>query len=567
MHRSPFRRRFGAACAAVAAAGLLFGSGLAAAGALPDCVDGSRWLLIGTRHFDLLTNAAEAEARGTARKLEWFSQAVERWDPALRDRSGRRVLAYALSGADCFRPFRVRFEGRPAEVEGFAAWSALGRTMAFAAGVDTREYIPSLHEMFHTLAGPSSSGLPTCLAEGMAEFFSTFRAGERTAEFGHAIARHRACLRARAPMSLDALFAVTNESRIYREGEGRALFYAESWALVRYLMTRAEDSHERFDRFLESLQQGRPPLLAFGACFPGESWDDLPATLVRLAGGEDVAHVELRVEQAFEPVDMRLVEPSRRDVCSRLGELMARVESAAEREEQPYLDAALAPDSRHARTLATLGWLAERRGHGGAAEAYYRRALGLDSTDARSWFIAGYGELWRWWKERHLVLQGVLPPELAEARRRLGHCLRLEPDDAEALALWGRTFYFDLQPPPEALAALERASEALPNRTDTLGPRLIVLAHAGRVAEARALFAGRLAPLLDREARRRVEAEIDHAARGVPPSAVEEPVPKSAKGPRIVSRAPVARPGEVIVRGKTPARDSTRRAETDSRRP
>jgi tetratricopeptide (TPR) repeat protein len=517
-------------------------------GSLPDCVAHSRWIEARTHHFDLLSNAPEAEVREQACKLEWLAQAIEQWGPALRDRSGRRVLAYGLAGAGCLDPFRTRFAGRTEDVAGYVNSSALGRYLVYNAGLGSRGSGIAPHEAAHAILTGRMVGLPLCIQEGLAEYFSTFQAGSQLVEYGHPIPWRQACLRTSTPMRLDDLFAMTYESSDYHLGPRRDLFYAESWALVRYLMTRAAEAHDRFDRFLELLQQGKAPRSAFASCFPAESWDELPRILARLASAP-AEHVELRLGSELESVEPEMSTLSMRDVGSRLGELMAHVKAPGERAEQPYLDAALAPDGLHARTQATLGWLAEKSGHGAAAERCYQRSLELDSTDARSWFLAGYGEISRWGRAGHMVSFGQLPPELAEARRRLERCLRIAPDDMEALAAWGRTFIFDLQPPEEVLAALERASDALPNRLDILEARVAVLALAGRRSEARSLYDVRVAPHVDAATRLSLEGRINFAAEGTSPGSPAPAGPRTGRGPHIIRREGGARTGETLVPG------------------
>jgi tetratricopeptide (TPR) repeat protein len=73
--------------------------------------------------------------------------------------------------------------------------------------------------------------------EGLAEYYSTFTpaANGKTAMLGRPIARHVLLLRERF-LPIADLIAVDHGSPLYNEGERASIFYAESWALLHYLL-------------------------------------------------------------------------------------------------------------------------------------------------------------------------------------------------------------------------------------------------------------------------------------------------------------------------------------------
>ena len=99
-------------------------------------------------------------------------------------------------------------------------------------------YEPIYHEYFHSLSLPYMPGLPLWLAEGFADFYgNTVMMGKE------AVARPapmRNCSKSFAVRPADparrACFKSTIPRPITTSRTRRPFFYAESWALVHYLM-------------------------------------------------------------------------------------------------------------------------------------------------------------------------------------------------------------------------------------------------------------------------------------------------------------------------------------------
>ena len=88
----------------------------------------------------------------------------------------------------------------------------------------------------HLLVGDALADVPVWFNEGLAEYDSTYQMyGEREATLGRVKEEHVFELRERF-IPLTELLAVDHRSPLYNEGERRGVFYAESWALVHYLL-------------------------------------------------------------------------------------------------------------------------------------------------------------------------------------------------------------------------------------------------------------------------------------------------------------------------------------------
>jgi Tfp pilus assembly protein PilF len=477
----------------------------AAAAAVPECIAQDRWLAVESRRFTLVTNVTERRAQDIATQLEREADAVFRNSHALRDSSGSRIFVIAIADSACFEAFRLRHQSRAVALGGFFHPSLLGGYLIFNAGLPWYEFETVCHEYVHALVNRQIGNLPLCLNEGLAEYFSTFRANGSGIEYGHAIDEHCERLQHDRLMPMDELFSINGSSPSYWEGERRPMFYAESWALVHYLNS-TQDLRERFDRFLTRLKRGEAPRGAFGASFPSESWYGIQDKLKRHAAVRQPPRRELP------PGNGRLIESRvsamrRADVYARLGAVLLEVHDDDRGKGEACLEAALGVDSRCALALAYLGWNADAGGRTEEAESYYDRATHADPGNAEVWLVSGMGPLVR--------VNGVhdaawASRQVMAGRERLRHALALDPDNAEALAQFGWAFLIDNRA-REAVSPLRRASQALPTRADILTNLIVALAGSGGTAEAKDLLEARLRSLGDADHVKRAENALASA--------------------------------------------------------
>jgi Tfp pilus assembly protein PilF len=473
--------------------------------AVPRCIGQDRWLSVESKRFTLVTNTTERRAQDITTQLEREADAVYRNSRALRDSSGSRIFVIAIADSACFEEFRLRHQNRAVQLGGFFSPSRLGGYLIFNAGLPWYEFESVCHEYVHALVHRQIGNLPLCLNEGLAEYFSTFRADGRGVEYGHAIDEHCELLQRDRLMPMDELFSINGASPSYWEGERRPMFYAESWALVHYLNSNPE-LRERFDRFLTRLKRGEAPRGAFGATFPSESWYGIQDKLKRHVGNPQPPHRELPAGNG-RLVPLRMSALRRADVYARLGAVLTEVHNDNRGKGEACLGAALGIDAQNALALAYLGWNADADGRAEEAESFYDRATRADPQTSEVWLVAGMGPLVRVNRGGE---SGWVSRQVSIGRERLRHALELDPNNAEALAQFGWTSLFDNRA-KEAVDPLRRASQALPTRADILTNLIVALAHSGSAAEARDLLDARLRSLGDADNVKRAESALGSA--------------------------------------------------------
>lgn len=190
------------------------------------------------------------------------------------------------------------------------------------------------------------------------------------------MARNVLLLRSRKLLPLAELFAVDRGSADYVEREKRDIFYAQSWALVHYLVSRKSGQGQlQLLRFLEMLAAALPVESSFRQAFRADYATverDLEEYVRR--GAYPVRHVTLHEHTKLE-AELRSAPLTDAETQYYLGDLLlhiGRFEDAAR-----YLNHAVALDAKLAQAHAALGMTKVRQRRFTEAKEHLRQALTL----------------------------------------------------------------------------------------------------------------------------------------------------------------------------------------------
>jgi hypothetical protein len=246
------------------------------------------WTEVRSPNFLVLTDSSETQGRHVAFEFEMIRAVFRQFfnlpgaakDPVVTiiavkngDRLKRLMPEYWASRMPPLPPDVMIDEGRyrgPAnvyvagpdkdyialrldKVSGHEEWDALGRRAE-----DPFENIH--HGYVHSLAGRLPSQLPLWMVEGVAEFFGSLRLEGRQILFGVPSSTNLKVLLGTKLLPLANLFAVDASSPYYHEENRASIFYAQSWLLTKYLVTRdwREGTHRVRD-FVGLLAQSVKP--------------------------------------------------------------------------------------------------------------------------------------------------------------------------------------------------------------------------------------------------------------------------------------------------------------------
>jgi tetratricopeptide (TPR) repeat protein len=452
------------------------------AGALPSQRD--PWIELRTASFTIFSNADERKTRSFGEDLERLRDALDQISPGLALSSPVPTYVFIFRDTVSFRPYQKDYKGEPLEAGGYFLSRPLASYLVISADPAGEPRPVLYHEFIHHVMRNNYANLPLWLHEGIAEYYSTFKVGPDEVRIGLPVPEHLAWLRRHNLIPLTTLFAVDESSPEYNESSRRGGFYAESWALVHYLISGNPDRRRQALEYLRLAQAGASPdrLLSQGlTAEPAGLERELRSYVQRYLFDSTRIPLQGKANLAMEVRPMAWP-----DVFYRLGDLLAnldRREAAAE-----YFRAALAARADHEPSLTGLGQLEERAGNREASRAYYEKAARLAPDD----FLAQY-----------LYAQDQLedpgPDSLRQARAALERVVKLRPDLGEAWASLGYSYQSEDRLPPEAVQALENAHRLLPNRMDVAHNLAITYARTGQPAKAEELIERVLVPAGDAE--------------------------------------------------------------------
>ncbi len=449
------------------------------AGALPS--PKSSWIEVHTASFTLFSEAGERKTREIGEDLERLRDALSQLSPGLTLSSPTPTYIFVFKDAPSFQAYQRTYNGKPVDSGGYFLGRQLANYVAINGDQHGDERAIIYHEYLHYLMHTNFAALPLWLNEGLAEYYSTFQVARDEARIGLPIPEHILWLRQHALIPFATLFAVTDKSPEYNEADRRGGFYAESWALVHYMISGNPERRRQASEYLRLVQAGTPPDQIFAKAF-GTDPAVLQQELQQYVRKKlfDYTRLPIRRETSV-AADVRPL--ARADVLYRLGDLLANLGDDHAADAAEHFRAALALQPDHGQALAGLGFLAEQAGRKDEARSFYEKAAKLAPDDVRVQYLYANN-----------LIDDPGPDSLRKARAALTRAVALRPDFGEAWARLGYTYQAEESLPPEAIQALETAHRLLPARMDVAHNLSLAYARTGQTAKAEDLIEHVLVP-------------------------------------------------------------------------
>jgi hypothetical protein len=533
----------------------------------------AEWRRLDSRNFIIIGDVGASELRDLAVRFEGFREALGR---ALSERATAAavptvVIVFPTDKA--FSPFKPTYQGKPrADVRGFFVPGANINYILMESAEGGSERVV-LHEYAHLIVSNMMSNPPVWLSEGLAEYYGTFKLmeGGRRAELGLAIGEHLQLLRSAGRVPVADLLRVDARSPLYNETARASIFYAESWALTHMILNGEPSRVSQLSAYLRSVNAGTPETVAWEQTFGTERMEqDLRQYLARDLFNSIVIDFAERV--AVQPAAPTTLPPS--DVAAFLGTYL--VQHGQIDEAVVYLDQAFKADPGSPRASIAMAQVEMARQEYASAE---KRLLALRRSD--DWLVSYNAAM----AMTDLASVGVAgspnPDVIATARRQLDAVQRERGETASVLA---HRAALDLagpeEPTADAAAAVARARELTPGRTDYAFIQAQILARRGEFARARSvigpLMTGAYPPgvrdsarslmtyVVDAERRRQAGAKDDIGAflaasgsKSVQVPGIEEPRRPDDGRPRFVPDFRAVQPGERRAEGTLDRIDCT----------
>jgi tetratricopeptide (TPR) repeat protein len=229
------------------------------------------WVSIKSNHFFLTGNASEKDIRKVATNLEQFREVFSRLFPRANLNSPVPIKVIVFKDRKSYLPFMPAYQGKVNEVAGyFQPGSDVNYITLTAELGQENPFSTIFHEFVHSLTNDNTYSAPVWFSEGLAEFYSTFDVtdGEKKVWLGKPISHHVFQLRESKFLPLQRLFAIDHGAPEYNERDKKGVFYAQSWALVHFLLLgNNSQRQQQFIKYLDLLANGAPVDESFKQAF------------------------------------------------------------------------------------------------------------------------------------------------------------------------------------------------------------------------------------------------------------------------------------------------------------
>jgi tetratricopeptide (TPR) repeat protein len=349
---------------------------------------GENWVEVRSPHFTVSGNAGEKEARRIANQFEEIRSVFQTAFTSLRVDFGKPLIIIAVKNDDSLKIllpdyYLTKDRMRPAGMylARFDRNFALLRTDV--SGSAENPYHSLYHEYTHGIMGLNFPAMPTWLNEGLAEFYGNTTVDSGEIGIGR-ISKMQLTVLQRAPfIPIQTLMNVDSRSPLYNERDRVSMFYAESWALVHYLMLDPDArKNQIMARFLKVLEETNDSEEAARQAFGDlKKFGDRLESYTRQTG---FYYQKLKPQTHFSDKDYTARPLSPPEVLALQGDFLEH--SGHGKDAKTMLREAIEQQPKLAAAYSTLAMYDFQQHDNDAAEKEFEQALQLDPGDFRSYY-------------------------------------------------------------------------------------------------------------------------------------------------------------------------------------
>ena len=334
------------------------------------------WISVQSRNFFLVGNASEKDIRQVGVRLEQFRDVFTRLFPKVQFSTPVPTTVVVFKSHNSFKPFKSNpniagyFQPGP-DVNYISLTTELAGTQ--------NPFTVIFHEYTHLLVDNTLKNAPLWFNEGLAEYYSTFTiSDDQKFVLGNPIANHVFLLRDSKMLPLRTLFAVDHKSPHYNERDKQSIFYAQSWALMHYLIIGKAGRADQLATFLNQISANTPLEQAFQQAFQMsiETMEKELHEYVRQSRYNVLnGHFERKLDT---DKGLQTAPVSDADAQAYLGDLLLH---SNRKDCETYLEKALTLDPNSAMANAAMGMAKVRDGKADQALKYLERAVSANSQN------------------------------------------------------------------------------------------------------------------------------------------------------------------------------------------
>ena len=468
-----------------------------------------KWLSVHFKDFSVVGNANEADIRRIGRSLEEFRSALAVMFPKMDQTPAVPVTVIVFKNDESFAPYKPLYEGKPVNA---LAFFQPGEDVNYIALSPTPQ-LPNvvLHEYVHLMLRDNVGSLPLWITEGLAECYSTFEMAKQN-EFtlGRPPDRHITTFSTPTPfIPIKSLMEVRQNSPEYNEQSKQGGFYAESWAIVHYLIFGPDAKRRsQFAQLLSALSGGKPFEDAFAEAFQTDygTLEDEVRDYLRKRSAWGTMKVTAKENLQVDVRSITTATLSEGDSEFYLGDLLLHMNRLNDAE--THLSAAVAKSPANSSAETSLAILRVRQKKYDESLALLKKAVETDSRNAMVNFYYAY--VIDRADADALATVSSLPAERYETMRTYAKkTVELAPRFVEGYALLARVNLNAGEHLDESETMLKKAMSMAPGREDLRMLLAQTYVRAERRDEARAILGEIEHTTNDTELRKRVTALLD----------------------------------------------------------
>ena len=417
-------------------------------------IEDRKWIEVRTPNFAIRSMLDEEATVKLARYLEMFRivAAIVTGTPLIDSPLPTEI--YTISSGRASKDF-----GLEPTVAGFFHSGLRRNTIVVrrATGVKSPEIM--MHEYVHFLVrSHGNTNYPMWFQEGFAEYLSTAVIESGVVTIGN-MSEHRA-------ETFKFLSWVRMSRIVGREGgeswgpKRNAMFYAESWGLVHFLMNRnvpGAPFSQQLQRYVALMDAGTGSVEAFEEAF-AISMHDLDKEVRRYLGGNRIPGLRFELDAVLTNFEPEVSVLTREQISLALGQYGLMTESLDKAEH--WFTIAAGDERYEARAAAGLGDVQKFRGNHDEALPHFERALQLAPNDPYCQLDAA-----EYWHDRAESTDDEAQQAefLGNAREHYLAAWKLDASLPETYAMYGKSFLVDGSDFDKAIDNLEEAQRLLPS--------------------------------------------------------------------------------------------------------
>jgi len=467
------------------------------------------WTSVRSKNFFLAGDASEKDIRKVAVKLEQFREVFSRLFPKTNINSPVPIRVIVFKDRKSYQPFMPLYQGKISEVAGYFQSGSDVHYITLSAELGQESLFDAIfHEYVHALTNDNVHRVPAWFNEGLAEFYSTFKVtdGDRKVWMGSPISRHVRLLRENQFLPLPKLFAVDHDSPDYNEKEKKSVFYAQSWALVHYLLLGDNAGRQpQFTKYLDLLSNGVSVDESFKQAFQTDyatMETELKNYISRTAYPVNIFTFDQKLQ--FDAT-LETARISEAEWNYYLGDLMLHLRRA---ECEQYLKKAVQLDPNLAIAHASLGVAQVKDRRFAEAKQSLERAVALGAQNHLIHYYYAYA-LSREAMDESNFVSGYEPEVAQKMREHLKKAVTIAPGFPESYNLLAFINLVANEELDESANLLRRAIALSPNRQDFAFALAQIQARRQQYDEARKLVEGVITQASDPQLRQRAQSLLD----------------------------------------------------------